>query len=120
MPGHIWIDGRIMPAEGAHLSAFDRGFQLGDGIFETLRARGGRVTELREHLTRLQRSAAGLDIKLPVGTGTQIARGIASLLEMEGLAGPGGRRVDPRDGESRRVHGSRAAASVDRDSHRRS
>lgn len=87
-PGHIWVDGRIVPAEGAHLSAFDRGFQLGDGIFETLRARGGRVTELREHLVRLQRSADGLDIKLPVGTGTQIARGIASLLEMEGLAGP--------------------------------
>lgn len=87
-PGHIWVDGRILPAEGAHLSAFDRGFQLGDGIFETLRARGGRVTELREHLVRLQRSADGLDIKLPVGTGTQIARGIASLLEMEGLAGP--------------------------------
>ncbi|MES2210505.1 MAG: aminotransferase class IV [Chloroflexota bacterium] len=88
LPAHIWIDGRILPAEGAHLSAFDRGFQLGDGIFETLRARGGRVTELREHLARLQRSAEGLDIKLPVGTGTQIARGITSLLEIEGLAGP--------------------------------
>lgn len=87
-PGHVWVDGRLMSAEGPHVSAFDRGFQLGDGIFETLRARGGRVTELREHLLRLQRSAEGLDIKLPVGTGTQIARGITSLLEIEGLAGP--------------------------------
>ncbi|MEO8470005.1 MAG: aminotransferase class IV, partial [Chloroflexota bacterium] len=87
-PGHIWLDGRIMAAEGAHISAFDRGFQLGDGIFETLRARGGRVTELREHLIRLQGSATGLDIKLPVGTGTQISRGITALLEIEGLAGP--------------------------------
>ena len=87
-PGHIWVDGRILPAEVAHLSAFDRGFQLGDGIFETLRARGGRVTELREHLVRLQGSATGLDIKLPVGTGTQISRGITALLDIEGLAGP--------------------------------
>ncbi len=87
-PAHVWVDGRILPAEGPHISAFDRGFQLGDGIFETLRARGGRVAELREHLVRLQRSAEGLDIKLPVGTGTQIARGITSLLEIEGLAGP--------------------------------
>ncbi len=87
-PAHVWVDGRILPAEGPHLSAFDRGFQLGDGIFETLRARGGRVAELREHLVRLQGSAKGLDIKLPVGTGTQIARGITSLLEIEGLAGP--------------------------------
>ncbi len=35
---HIWLDGRLLPADGPHLSAFDRGFQLGDGVFETLRA----------------------------------------------------------------------------------
>ena len=54
-PGHLWVDGRIEPADGAHLSAFDRGFQLGDGVFETLRARGGRPTELDEHVARLRR-----------------------------------------------------------------
>ena len=45
-PGHAWVDGRLERADGLHLSAFDRGFQLGDGVFETLRARGGRPTEL--------------------------------------------------------------------------
>ena len=57
--GHVWVDGRLLPADGAHLSVFDRGFQLGDGIFETLRARAGRTTELPEHLARLRRSADG-------------------------------------------------------------
>ena len=41
-PRHVWVDGRIQPADVPHLSAFDRGFQLGDGVFETLRARDGR------------------------------------------------------------------------------
>ena len=59
--GHVWVDGRRRCRPTApHLSVFDRGFQLGDGIFETLRARGGRPTELAEHLARLRRSADGL------------------------------------------------------------
>ena len=87
---HIWIDGAIEPAEGRHLSAFDRGFQLGDGVFETLRARGGRPTELAEHLARLRRSADGLDIELGSALETQIEAGIADLLEAEGLGGPNG------------------------------
>jgi branched-chain amino acid aminotransferase len=87
---HIWIDGVIEPAEALHLSAFDRGFQLGDGVFETLRARGGRPTELAEHLSRLRRSAQGLDIDLGGSLEADIEAGIAALLEAEGLGGPWG------------------------------
>jgi len=87
---HVWVDGTLLPADGRHLSVFDRGFQLGDGVFETLRARGGRPTELDEHLERLRRSATGLDIDLPADTETQVAAGIAALLAAEGLAGPDG------------------------------
>ncbi len=87
-PGHVWVDGSLLPADGAHISVFDRGFQLGDGIFETLRARGGRVTELPEHLARLRRSAEGLDIPLPVDAATSIEAGIRELLAAEGLTGP--------------------------------
>ncbi|MBI2763692.1 MAG: aminotransferase class IV [Chloroflexi bacterium] len=88
-PGHVWLDGQLLPAAGHHLSAFDRGFQLGDGIFETLRARGGRVIELREHLARLHRSAGGLDIELPTDADIRIEQGIGDLLAIEGLAGTG-------------------------------
>jgi len=89
-PTHVWVDGRLLPADGPHVSAFDRGFQLGDGIFETLRARGGHVTELAAHLARLRRSAAGLDIELPEGLDETVTAGVLALLVAEGLDGPDG------------------------------
>ena len=89
-PRHVWVDGAIRPADGAHLSVFDRGFQLGDGIFETLRARGAHPTELAEHVARLRRSAAGLAIPLPDDIEARLATGIAALLAVEGLDGPAG------------------------------
>ena len=87
-PRFVWVDGGVRPAEGTHLSVFDRGFQLGDGIFETLRARGGHTTELAEHVARLRRSADGLAIELPVGVDALVSRGIADLLAAEGLDAP--------------------------------
>jgi branched-chain amino acid aminotransferase len=90
VPAHVWIDGRIEPAGGPHLSAFDRGFQLGDGVFETIRVRSDHPTELAEHLARLGRSAAGLAIALPADAGARIERGIADLIAAEGLDGPTG------------------------------
>ena len=89
-PGHVWLDGRLQAADAPHLSAFDRGFQLGDGVFETLRVRGGVPTELAEHTSRLRRSAEGLAIPLPPAVEATIARGIAELVEAEGLDGPEG------------------------------
>jgi branched-chain amino acid aminotransferase len=89
-PHHVWIDGRLVDAAEPVLTAFDRGFQLGDGIFETLRARGGRPTELAEHTARLRRSAEGLAIPLPEDIETTLPGAIADLLVAEGLGGPGG------------------------------
>ena len=89
-PAHVWLDGRLLPADAPHLSAFDRGFQLGDGVFETLRARAGRPTELPEHVARLRRSAAGLAIPLPDDVEARLAAGIAELIAAEGLDGPAG------------------------------
>jgi len=88
-PRFVWVDGEVEPAEGRHLSVFDRGFQLGDGLFETLRARGGRVTELAEHCARLRRSADGLAIELPPDVEARVAEGIHAILAAEGLDAPG-------------------------------
>jgi branched-chain amino acid aminotransferase len=90
MPQYVWVDGAVRPATDLHLSVFDRGFQLGDGLFETLRARGGRVTELDEHCARLRRSADGLGIALPPDVDDRLARGIDALLAAEGLDGSEG------------------------------
>lgn len=81
----MWVDGRLLPAEAMHLSAFDRGFQLGDGVFETLRARSGHLTELDLHLARLRRSADGLGIALPAGAEARISAGIREILVAEDL-----------------------------------
>jgi branched-chain amino acid aminotransferase len=89
-PGQVWVNGALAPADAAHLSAFDRGFQLGDAVFETLRARAGRATELDQHLARLRSSADGLAITLPASTEADVAAGIAVLLRAEDLAGPDG------------------------------
>ena len=89
-PRHVWVDGRIVSAETPVLTAFDRGFQLGDGVFETLRARSGRPTELAEHAARMERSAAGLSISVPADLERRLAVAIADLLAVEGLAGPSG------------------------------
>ena len=89
MPGFVWVNGEVLPADAPDITVFDRGFQLGDGIFETMRASGGRVTELAEHEARLRRSADGLDIDLPADVRARLERGIADLLAAEGLDGPG-------------------------------
>ncbi len=88
--GRVWVDGRLLPADGAHLSVFDRGFQLGDGVFETLRVRASHPTELAEHVARLRRSADGLDIALPADLEQRLAEGIAELLAANGLDGRDG------------------------------
>ena len=84
----IWLDGRLVDAHAPHLNVSDRGFQLGDGIFETARARRGVVIELDEHLDRLRESAAALALHLPVPD-ERLADGIAELLAAEGLHGTG-------------------------------
>jgi branched-chain amino acid aminotransferase len=86
--GHVWVGDELLPAAGLHLSAFDRGFLLGDGIFETLRARGGRPIEIAAHAARLRRSADGLLIPLPADVEARLAAGIAAVLAADGLAGP--------------------------------
>jgi len=84
-PGHsIWLDGRLVNAHGPHLNVTDRGFQLGDGVFETARARRGVVIELDEHLERLRQGCLALGLNLTVSD-DQLVDGIAELLGAEGL-----------------------------------
>lgn len=96
MAARIWLDGELVDAAAAHLRITDRGFQLGDGIFETARARRGVVIELDEHLGRLRQSAAALAIRLPYDD-RAFVDGIGALLAVEGLAGSGSDDTAPGD-----------------------
>ncbi|MGD0249185.1 MAG: aminotransferase class IV, partial [Candidatus Limnocylindrales bacterium] len=66
-----------------HISAYDRGFQLGDGVYEALRARRGVPIELDAHMARLHSSLEALDFELPFGDEV-VTGGISDLLAAEG------------------------------------
>lgn len=61
----VWLNDDLIPLSQARVSVEDRGFLYGDGFFETLRAEGGRVFFLREHLERLAASAAAFRLAFP-------------------------------------------------------
>jgi branched-chain amino acid aminotransferase len=63
--GAVWVNGALVPPGEPVLAPDDRGFTLGDGLFETMRAYGGRVFRLRAHLERLRASADRLGIPVP-------------------------------------------------------
>lgn len=96
MPSTIWIDGRIAAADAPAITVLDRGFLLGDGVFETLRARRGVVIELDEHLERLRTSALPLAIALPADDAGIVA-GIAAVLASEKLDDDGSSGHAPGD-----------------------
>jgi branched-chain amino acid aminotransferase len=59
--GCICVNGRLCEPEQAAVSALDAGFLLGDGLFESLRARGGLPYLLERHLQRLFAAAVELE-----------------------------------------------------------
>lgn len=52
----VYVNGRLVPASQATVSVFDRGFRMGDGVFDTARTFRHRPYKLPEHLERLYRS----------------------------------------------------------------
>jgi branched-chain amino acid aminotransferase len=66
-PGHrfVWLNEELLPQAQARVSVDDRGFQFGDGLFETLRVQDGRVQFLAEHLERLRASARAFRLPFP-------------------------------------------------------
>jgi 4-amino-4-deoxychorismate lyase len=56
-----WINGR----KGTRIDYRDRGLQYGDGVFETMRLRRGRIRLLDYHLERLFAGCAQLQISAP-------------------------------------------------------
>jgi branched-chain amino acid aminotransferase len=74
-----WVDGRLVSADEPALVVGDRGFQLGDGLFETLRVRRGVAIEIDLHLARLRDGLGVLAIPMP-WSDADLATGVAAVV----------------------------------------
>jgi 4-amino-4-deoxychorismate lyase len=92
-----WINGR----KGTRIDHRDRGLQYGDGVFETMRVRGGEVRLLQYHLERLYAGCDRLEISGPTmrvlrGELTAAARlRRDAVLKLIVTRGPGSRGYRP-------------------------
>lgn len=75
----IFLDGKWYPKSEAKISVFDHGLLYGDGVFEGIRAYGGLVFKLKEHLKRLWESAHTLMLEIPM-TEKEMERAIVETL----------------------------------------
>lgn len=64
-----WLNGTIIPddktSNNAFISVFDRGFLLGDGVFDTLLLKDGQPQYFSYHQMRLRHNASKIGLRLP-------------------------------------------------------
>lgn len=60
-----YLNGEFLPLQEARVSAMDRGFLLGDGVYEILPAYRGRLFSFAEHYARLEISLAAIQLNSP-------------------------------------------------------
>lgn len=67
----VSINGRLL--DDASTPLLTQGFLRGDGVFETMRVRDGRIEFAAAHIRRLMESAVALDLPFPWDSGTTYA-----------------------------------------------
>jgi len=61
----VYLNGEFLAADQAKVSVFDRGFLLGDGVYEVIPVYAGHCFQLDGHLQRLQASLDGVRMANP-------------------------------------------------------
>lgn len=79
-----WIDGTLYPKDEAKISVLDHGLLYGDGVFEGIRAYGGRVFRLDAHLDRLWAGAKAIMLQVPMGR-EELKQAVLATLRANGL-----------------------------------
>ena len=65
----LWLNGVIAEAGDTHIDAADRGVLLGDGLFETMLVRYGKIPFFEQHLLRLMNGAKSISLPVPHAPG---------------------------------------------------
>jgi branched-chain amino acid aminotransferase len=84
MPASVWIDGKWFDRATATVSVYDHGLLYGDGVFEGIRAYGGRIFRLGAHLDRLYASAKAIWLEIPMAK-ADVGRVVEEGLTKSGL-----------------------------------
>jgi len=79
----VHLNGKLIDSTEARVGVFDRGFLMGDGIYEGLRAAGGRVLDLEKHAERMRDGLAVA--RLEGFDPNSLAEIIPPLIEANGL-----------------------------------
>jgi Branched-chain amino acid aminotransferase/4-amino-4-deoxychorismate lyase len=58
----VYLNGEYLPEEEAKISIFDRGFVMGDAVYEVTSVLGGKILEFEGHMNRLDRSLSELEM----------------------------------------------------------
>lgn len=60
MPEKVYLNGKLLNAEEAHVTVFDTGLLHGIGLFESLRTYRGQAFRLEDHIARMKKSGSKL------------------------------------------------------------
>lgn len=101
----VYLNGDWVALSEARVSILDHGFLYGDGVFEGIRAYGGRPFRLEDHVRRLYESAHSIRLDIGLSPG-RVEATVRESLERNGLAdayirvqvsrGTGDLGLDPR------------------------
>lgn len=81
---YVFLNNQFVREDWAQISWNDRGFLLGDGLFETVLATDGNILFLKPHYQRLYAAAKALKIPMPLGE-EQLESIIRELLKRNDL-----------------------------------
>lgn len=81
----ICLQGEVIDSKAANINPFDRGFTLGDGIYETIAVRNGQPRRLASHMLRLRHGAGVLDISVQYSD-ARIEDMVAATIDACGVA----------------------------------
>jgi len=123
MPSIVWIDGRGYDRNKAVVSVSTTASCMADGVFEGIRAYGGRVFRLDAHLDRLYASAKAIWLEIPMAKDAMVGmveEGVAksgikdNYIRLVVTRGVGDLGLDPRNASSRPSSASLTRSSCGR------